>query len=156
MRKFVSLFLIFVFIVMPCISLACENSTNGTEPTFVPSITLSDLYATSGPVDIFDNPKFDYRSMLRSFSENVVDCVPLILWTVDGVESRRVYFDLAHPNNDMESYDCFIINSSYDVIGNVTCEYCECTCGEWWYGINVMVAPGKYNPEQVIYLVWVE
>ena len=125
MRKFVSLFLIFAFMIVPCISLACGNSTGDTVPTFVPSISLSDLYATSGPVEIFDNPKFDYRSMLQSFSDNVVDCVPLLFWTLDGDESRRVYFDLSHPSNEMANYDCFIINSSYDIVGNVSCEYMQ-------------------------------
>ena len=153
MRKLFCVFLIFT-LLLPSMGVACGDTTN--PDGFVPSPTIESLYSVGGPVEIFENSKFDYVSMLKgSFSENIIDCIPLIFILMDE-ESRSVQFDLAHPSPMMWAFDCFIVDADGNLIGNVTCEYLECTCGEWWYDVNVTAAPGKYQSQQVVYLVWVE
>jgi hypothetical protein len=53
-------------------------------------------------------------------------------------------------------YDCFIIDADGNLIGNAECKYLECSCGEWWYDVNLTIAPGKYQENQIVYLIWVE
>lgn len=101
---------------------------------------------------LFHNSKFDYMSMVRAFSEDIVDCIPLILYPQ---EDRHIFFILNYPVPAME-YDCFIIDADGNLIGNAEYEYLECTCGEWWYDVNLTIAPGKYQENQVVYLIWVE
>ena len=60
MNKLLSLFLAFMFMLMPYISVACEHETDTLVPSSVPSITISDLYEVSGNASIVDNPKFNY------------------------------------------------------------------------------------------------
>ena len=151
MYKVVSIFLLLLLLLTPCFGSACGEYTDTT--SIVPSITVDDLYYVYGEADIFRNSKFDYLSMIRPFSENIVDCVPLFLYPKDG--SRHVFFTMGYPVPEF-NYDCFIIDSECNLIGNVTCEYMLCTCGEWWYDVNIILAPGMYELEQVVYLVWVE
>lgn len=152
MRQLFCVFLVFM-VLIPVMGTACGDTTS--PDGFIP-IPANSPYAVGGPVDIFENPKFDYMSMLKgSFSDKIIDCVPLVFWTLDD-KDRSVQFDLAHPSPEMWIYDCFMVDSDGSIIGNVTCEYLECTCGEWWYDVNIIAAPGKYQPEQVVYLVWVE
>lgn len=153
MNKLLSLFLALMFMLMPYISVACEHETDTLVLSPVPSITISDLYAVSGNASIVDNPKFNYLAMIQTFSEDIVDCLPLIFWGTE--DDRYVFFTLSYPVAEM-NYDCFIIDADCNLIGNVTCDYMLCTCGEWWYDVNIVLAPGKYQPNQVVYLVWVE
>ena len=153
MNKLLSLFLALMFMLMPYISVACECETDTFVLSPVPSITISDLYAVSGDASIVDNPKFNYVAMIQTFSEDIVDCLPLIFWGTE--DDRYVFFTLSYPISEMD-YDCFIIDADCNLIGNVTCDYMLCTCGEWWYDVNIILAPGKYQPNQVVYLVWVE
>ena len=152
MRQLFCVFLVFMVLV-PTMGTAYGDTTS--PDGFVPS-PFNSSYAVGGPVDIFENPKFDYKSMLKgSFSDKIIDCVPLSFWFL-GDENRSVQFDLAHPSPEMWLYDCFMVDANGDIIGNVTCEYLECLCGEWWYDINLTIAPGKYQSEQIVYLAWVE
>lgn len=153
MNKLLSLFLAFMFMLMPYVSVACEHETDTLVPSPVPSITINDLYEVSGNASIVDNPKFNYLAMIQTFSEDIVDCLPLIFWGTE--DDRYVFFTLSYPVAEM-NYDCFIIDADCNLIGNVMCDYMLCTCGEWWYDVNIVLAPGKYQPNQVVYLVWVE
>lgn len=156
MRKVYCIFLAFIFVfscLSPIIAFANENASNSED--FIPSPTIENLYAISGPADIFDNSKFDYLAMLKgSFSENIVECVPLTFWTLNE-ENRSERFNMSHPNADLWAYDCFIVDADGNIVGNVTCKYLECPYCEWWYDISVTMAPGKYVSTQVVYLVWV-
>ena len=153
MNKLFSLFLALILILFPCVSVACEHQTDTWVPSPAPSITVSDLYEVSGNASLVENSKFDYLAMIQTFSPDIVDCLPLTFWGIE--EDRYVFFTLSYPVAEM-NYDCFIIDADCNLIGNVTCDYMLCTCGEWWYDINIVLAPGKYQPNQVVYLVWVE
>ena len=150
MYKIVGVFLLLLLLLTPCFGSACEERTNESP---VPLITDDDLYYVYGEADIFRNSKFDYFSMIRPFSKNIVDCIPLFLYP--GENSHHVFFTLGYPVPEL-NYDCFIIDSECNLIGNITCEYMLCTCGEWWYDINIVLAPGMYESDQVVYLVWVK
>ena len=73
----------------------------------MPSITVEDLYDVSGEAMLYRNSKFDHMAMVRAFSEDIVDCIPLILYPQ---EDRHIFFILNHPVPAME-YDCFIIDA---------------------------------------------
>lgn len=144
MNKLFSLFLALILILFPCVSMAYD-----TQPS--PSITVNDLYEVSGNASLVENPKFNYLAMIQEFSPNIIDCLPLTFW---DVEDRYVFFMLTYPVAEMD-YDCFIIDADGNLVGNVTCDYMLCTCGEWWYDVTIVLAPGKYQPNQIVYLVWV-
>ena len=158
MRKVLSLFLSLLLALTPCMAQACQHTpspASGTEviASPVPSIALEDLYDITGSAYFFNNSKFDYISMIRSFSENIIDCIPIVLLVNEIYHDA--YFTLSHPIAEMY-YPCFIIDADCNLIGNVEYNYLVCTCGEWWYDVSITVAPGKYQPDQVVYLVWVE
>lgn len=152
MRKVLSLFLSLCLALTPCIGLACNHWAESSSADQVPSITVEDLYDVSGDATLFCNSKFDHMAMVRAFSEDIVDCIPLIL---HPQEDRHIFFILNHPVPAME-YDCFIIDADGNLIGNAECKYLECICGEWWYDVNLTIAPGKYQENQIVYLIWVE
>ena len=112
------------------------------------------LYDVTGLAMIFRNSKFDHMAMVRAFSENIIDCIPLILYPQEN--DSHIFFTLTYPIPTMEEYDCFIIDADGYLIGNADCHYLECLCGEWWYDVNLTLAPGKYQTDQVVYLVWVD
>ena len=153
MRRILSLILALFLALMPTLSLACECG-NTYVPSPVPSITIDDLYDVTGLAMIFRNPKFDHMAMVRAFSEDIVDCIPLILYPQEN--DSHIFFTLTYPIPTMEEHDCFIIDADGDLIGNADCHYLECLCGEWWYDVNLTLAPGKYQTDQVVYLVWVD
>ena len=154
MRKVLSLFFAFCLMFTCCIAgvAACEHP-EGAIQSPSPSITVEDLYDVSGEAMIFRNSKFDHKAMVSAFSENIVDCIPLTLMVDE--EDRHVFFVLNYPIQEMYQ-DCFIIDADCNLIGNVECKYLLCTCGEYWYYVNITLAPGKYQDFQVVYLVWVE
>lgn len=152
MYKIISIILLLLFLLVPHTCLACEEHSDIISSP-VPSITIDDLCYVSGQADIPRNSKFDYFAMIRSFSDDIIDCIPLFLYPTEN--NRHIFFTLTYPVPEME-YDCFIIDADCNLIGNITCEYLLCTCGEWWYDINIILAPNKYELEQVVYLVWVK
>ena len=152
MRRILSFLLLLVLLLTPCISLACtDNMKINNAP--IPSITTDGLYYVSGQADIFRTSNTDYLLTISSFSDDIVDCIPLFLYPSEN--SRHVFFTLTYPIPEME-YDCFIIDNECNLIGNVTYNYLLCTCGEWWYDINIVLAPNKYELDQIVYLIWVE
>ena len=151
MYRILCLFLFLQLALAPCIGLACEHQD--VIPSPVPSISVEDLCTVSGEADIFRNSKFDYLSMIRPFSDDIIDCIPLFLYPSE--DDRYIFFTLTYPVPEME-YDCYIIDADCNLIGNITCKYLVCTCGEWWYDVNIVLAPNKYEPDQVVYLVWVK
>lgn len=164
MRKLISILLVIMFLFIPASGFAegedwdyCPHAPKGVIESPSPSITLEDLYATAGPVDIVWNSKFDYMAMVKPFAEErTVEVIPIIMWLVDSYETYGTFFWLQMPAQEM-TCNCFIINSDCEIIGNVDYEYRECEyCGDWWYDVSIQVAPGHYEPESVVYLVWVE
>ena len=155
MRKIFCIFLILSCLISTIVFAYCDSSS--TE-AFTPTHTIEELYVFSDSsfVDIIENSKFDYISMLKgSFSEKIIECVPLTFNSLNE-EYRSERFNMAHPNIDLWAYDCFIVDADGNILGNVTCKYLECPYGEWWYDVFVTMAPGKYTSEQIAYLVWVE
>ena len=153
MRKLFCIFLI-LFCLSSTAIIAYSDSIK--IDGFVPSPTVENLYAVAGPVDIFENSKFDYLSMIKgSFSDKVIECIPLTFWSLnENVRSER--FNMTLPNADLWAYDCFIIDADGNILGNAVCKYFECPYCEWWYDVCITMAPGKYLENQVVYLVWVE
>lgn len=152
MRRILSFLLLLVLLLTPCISLACTGDVE-IDDSLIPSITTDGLYYVSGQADIFRTSNTDYLLTISSFSDNIVDCIPLFLYPSEN--NRYVFFTLTHPVPEMK-HDCFIIDNECNLIGNVTYNYLLCTCGEWWYNINIVLAPNKYELDQIVYLIWVE
>lgn len=148
MKKFLLLLLAlcFMFVSMKCV--ACEHYTQSPEVEWIPSVVLSDLYDISGDFSLVDDMELSYKA---GFSDNIIDYLPVIIWSSERHLTATMYY----PEADMD-YDFFIIDANYNVLGNAECLYLECTCGEWWYEINITLTPNACGSEQIAYLVWVE
>lgn len=135
MRKLISILLLLC--LMPCIGIAEDFC-----PSPVPSPDTEEI-------EIFDNSKFGFMALIKPFSDNIVYATPVVLNT----KSRHLTYSILM---EQVEGDCFLIDADCNLIGNVSTTYTICeTCSASWCKVDIILAPNKYEANQIVYLVWV-